>query len=198
MLRKSSVVFILSVFVLSLIYAVTRYVLLGPIPAEQIPLFIMNKAISLSGIILVVMAFVQKGDRAVKAKLGETGFLFTIVHILISILLINETYFEKFFNAGEYNLKGGLSFLFGATAFALLMLIRRLFASDLYAVFTPKSRFYIKFFMLFFIAAHVAVMGWSGWFKPGDWYGYFPPITLLSFLVATFGMYKVGVRYYQK
>ncbi len=189
---------ILFVFLLSILYACTRYVILGPVSATQIPLFIINKAISLSGLVFIVLSFVGKGDSLHKKLLGETGFLFTLSHIVISILLINETYFEKFFKAGEYNLTGGLSLLFGVMAFAMLLVISRSFAADLYPFLTQRNRYLLKTSILLLIALHVAIMGWEVWIAPHNWYGYFPPITLISFLIAFTGIIKVTIRYYQR
>ena len=37
---------------------------------------------------------------------------------------------------------------------------------------------------LMLVAAHVAVMGFSGWLKPADWPGHLPPISLVAFIAA--------------
>ncbi len=198
MSAERSHIIITLIFLLSFFYAFTRYVILGPVSAVQIPLFIMNKAISLSGLVLIVMSFTIEGDRISKIRLGETGFLFTVAHIVLSLLLINEDYFLKFFDAGEYNLTGGLTLLFGISAFVLLLVIRRSFKANLQAVLTQKYRFLLKISLLSFLAAHVAVMGWEGWLTPLNWYGYFPPITLISFFIAIGGLIKIVIRYYNK
>ena len=45
------------VLVFSLVYAVTRYHLVGPIPWKDFPFFILNKSISLAAFILLAMNF---------------------------------------------------------------------------------------------------------------------------------------------
>jgi len=36
---------------------------------------------------------------------------------------------------------------------------------------------------------HVAIMGYSNWFKVDTWPGYLPPITLIGFVIAAIPLY---------
>ena len=56
-LHKRILTEIVIILVLSMTYAVLRYNILGTVPLKDIPLFILNKAVSLSSLILLTASF---------------------------------------------------------------------------------------------------------------------------------------------
>ncbi len=100
---------IVIVLLFSLLYSVIRYHIAGGVPWEELPFFIMNKAISLNGIILLILTFtigplknmdVKVGNKWMKARkaLGMAGFISIFIHMIMSLMLFSPAYYAKFFD----------------------------------------------------------------------------------------------------
>jgi hypothetical protein len=115
--------------------------------------------------------------------LQEFAIIFSLVHVLISFIVLTPHYFPKFFLEGKYNLIGSLSMLFGILAIGFLLpLINKKNFSGVYIKFKNKAFIARIFFTL--VSVHLFVMGYNGWIEPGTWPGGLPPITLLSFIIS--------------
>ncbi|MEM1355640.1 MAG: hypothetical protein AAGH88_12240 [Planctomycetota bacterium] len=184
-----------------LAYAVLRYNLLGPVPPDQIPLYIANKAISVASLVLIAIAFAARripADgrlvwvRASRRFLGLTGLALALLHTVLSVVLLNPTYFGKFFKDNhQFKASAGLAMLAGAIALTLLMIQSRIKASPgtdlakMSAQSGPRRTLRrLGVGVLILTAGHVAFMGLPGWLTPGEWYGSLPPLTLISLLIA--------------
>jgi len=175
------------VFVLCFAYAAIRYTVFGGVDVEQIPLYVMNKSVSLAGLILLGWSSCH-GDPTRRRDLGLGGLWLIVLHVLLSVLMLNPTCFDKFYGESDYmTWQAEASMLAGAIA---LMALGGLYLASR----RPQSSVAetrggslvpgLGRIMLILAAAHVALMGYAGWFTPERWPGYLPPITLLSFLVA--------------
>ena len=184
-------------FILSMSYAVLRYHIFGPVPWKDLPFFILNKGISLSSFILLVLNFslgplnnlgVKLSDEWLNSRkaLGMTGFLLVLIHALISFMLFKIEVFGKFFEPdGTLTLMTGLSMLSGILAFVILWVINMSFQTylkeeEVFIRFITSRKFLLLAMLLG--AAHLFFMGYKGWFNPSGWHGGLPPISLVAFV----------------
>ena len=190
------------VIIFGLAYAVLRYHIVGPVPWKDFPFFILNKGVSLSAFILLVLNFglgplnnlgvmVSEGWLNARKALGMTGFLLVLIHALMSFLLFSPSIYGKFFaDNGTLTLLAGLSMLAGISAFVVLWGYNMSFQT-----FLREDKAFIQFitsrkFMLFALllgAAHLFFMGYEGWLKPDGWHGGLPPVSLVAFAIFAIG-----------
>ena len=191
-----SVIFIVAL--ISIAYAILRYHIVGNIAWSQFPVFILNKGLSLAGLILLAINFsigplnnIGRGisDRwlNIRTGLGVSSFLLIFTHLFFSLILLNPANYQKFFlENGSLNVNGGLSMLAGVIAFIMLWLYTISFQT-----FLKENKAFIKFITsrkvilisMVFTAAHFFFMGYQGWLSPQNWPGGLPPITLISFVI---------------
>lgn len=162
-------------FAASLTYTIFRYVIFGPETPYQIPLFLMNKAVS----IVATFAFLfaawahWKADHANLVAWGRVAMHAAGLHILLSLCLLSPGYYAKFFAGERMNLVGEISMYFGAlTAYAFYLINR----------YKAKERLclMLSIFAGAMLLGHLIAMGWGGWMKPWDWHGGLPPISLVT------------------
>ena len=181
---------------ISLGYAILRYNIVGVVPWKDLPLFILNKGISLAAFILLTFNFsigplknlgakVSEGWLNSRQVLGMTGFLLVLIHALISFMLFNPEIFGKFFEEnGSLTLFAGLSMLGGILAFVVLWAYNLAFKTTLredqkFILFITSRRFLL--IAMLFSMAHIFFMGYNGWINPSEWQGGLPPISLVAF-----------------
>lgn len=171
---------------LGLVYAIVRYNVFRGDSWEQLPVFIVNKAVSVSALVLLGASRVI-ADKARRKRLGLLGFLFTALHLVLSLMILNPEYMSKMYlPTGRMTWSGELSMLTGSVATVLVMwlaytttihpLDRQV---DSTSLVPGMARI-----VLVLAAAHVLYMGYAGWFTPSTWPGGLPPITVLSFALA--------------
>ena len=184
--------FVVSAFIISLLYAVIRYNIFKDVPWIDLPLYVFNKALSFTAIILFgVFQYIKSRPGYEKGNhIKEYAVIMAVLHVIISIIIISPVYFEKFYSGQHLNLTGGLTLLFGVLAFGVMLLL----SSNYILKENMSNPNYLNSAVyLFFIitAGHIFVMGYEGWLIPGSWPGRLPPISLLSFIVVlsalTFG-----------
>ncbi|RLA09184.1 MAG: hypothetical protein DRQ60_08500 [Gammaproteobacteria bacterium] len=188
------VVITLSCLLMTGLYAYTRYVYFGPIAESKIPLYISNKAISWSSVLLLCSSFAvgplaKLTDRcqkwvAYRQVFGLTGLWLATLHILVSMPIFNMFYYTGFFNLdGTLKVTTELSMLAGAVAW-MVLLFPAVVSLPAVAASMPAVGWRrvqrLGLVALLIIFSHVAWLGWSGWFLPADWFGGLPPITLIS------------------
>lgn len=175
------------ILLLCLLYSIIRYNIFAEVEWIDLPLFVFNKALALSSLILFAHFQFSKNkpNSGDKKYLREYAIIFIVLHILISAVILTPEYFPKFFNLQKLNVIGVLSIFFGILAFGLLLpLINKNGFKEIYNRFKSKQTVGNIFFTL--TAAHVIIMGFKGWFEPNTWPGGLPPITMISFVVAVF------------
>lgn len=181
------------ILALTFIYAVTRYVISGTVLPENIPAYIVNKAVSFSAAItLLLSAIAYLTDNKLGARnWGIISFHLAAIHILLAMSLWSAGYFESYYyvwgtvdgkivNVRDYvdrmTVNGELTMLFGVLgAYTYFMLFR--------AKHGTLAMAYLKLVTTFCIAVHIGVSPYKTWW-PGSWGGKLnmPPISLLSFL----------------
>ncbi|MHC4354132.1 MAG: hypothetical protein ACYS0H_15605 [Planctomycetota bacterium] len=201
--RRNSAGTIIAVTLLfSIAYAIVRYHIAGPVPWKDFPFFILNKGISLGAFILLTFNFsfgplknlgvkVPEGWLNARKALGMSGFLFVLIHALMSFMLFSPSVYGKFFEAnGTLTLLAGLSMLGGVLGFVVLWGYNLSFQTHL-----SEDKAFIRFitsrtFLLWAMtlgAAHLFFMGFEGWLNPSGWHGGLPPISLVSFAFFVIG-----------
>ena len=201
--RKNSAGRIITLVVLfSIAYAILRYHIVGTVDWNDFPFFILNKGISLAGLILLVFNFafgplnnigvkVPEGWLNARKVLGMTGFLLILIHALMSFMLFSPNVYGKFFEAdGTLTLLAGLSMLGGVLAFVVLWAYNMSFQThmrdDKAFIQFITSRTFLLWAMLL-SAAHLIFMGYEGWLNPSGWQGGIPPVSLVAISVFAIG-----------
>lgn len=201
-MKKPSFVSLI-IFLAILAYAVIRYNVIKGTPWAEVPLFISNKAISLSAIVFIAISYalgslVRFWPQTFTPILGSRkffgllGFGLAAIHGLISLLIFTPAYYPKFFLAsGKLNLIGELSMLFGVLAFFVFALVALTSIPTIANSMDPKNWLraqrigYLGLSLVFF---HVLVMGLRGWLKPADWPGGLLPISLVAAIVIALAL----------
>jgi hypothetical protein len=188
--------------VISIAYAVLRYNVVGPVAWKDLPIFVLNKGVSLAAIILLAFGFsigplanlgISAFDFGLESRkiLGISGLLLTIFHVLLSFLIFNPQYYPKFFDSDDsLSVIGNFSLLAGTASFMILGLYHWCFRNRsenkevLISIITSK-----KFLLglLFLLGIHLFFMGYATWSTPSKWQGGLPPISLISFTVVLCG-----------
>lgn len=158
------------VSLLSLTYAAVRYLVVGSVPISHAPAFVLNKAVSLAGILLLAGGALQRlrGIDASRSFEGA-GWLITLHLLLTFPLMAAGSYPSLLESGGHLNAWGQGMVLAGALGALLLW---------------RKERERFQAAALLLTAGHVLMLGLRGWLTPGKWHGGLPPITLLAFLAA--------------
>ena len=200
MKTKTNVLAVVSIAALfSLGYAIMRYNIFGSVPWKDLPLYIMNKAISFTAIILFTISYsikyqnkpgtgiTQKSlDRRIIIEITSSLIM---VHVLMSLLLFKPAIFAKFFAAdGTISLYAGLSMIAGIMAFALLWGYKLNSLSNKKNKKPLLSLHIVVNGAMLCTVTHLFFMGYKGWITPDKWNGGMPPISLVAFLIASFGL----------
>ena len=194
--KNSALSIIVYTLLFGLVYAVVRYHLAGPVPWKDFTIYILNKGISLSALILLAFNFslgplsnlgvnVAEGWLNARKALGMTGFLLALIHALMSFMLFGAANYSQFFvEDGTLTLFAGLSMLGGVLAFVVLWAYNLSFQTflreDTAFIQFITSRNFLLFAMIF-TGLHLFFMGYEGWMKPAGWHGGMPPISLVAF-----------------
>jgi hypothetical protein len=177
------------VFAATLLYAGVRYLFFGPVPLEQLPSYVVNKAFAFSAAIALFIGAVHrlKGRDSLLQQWARASFGFAFAHTLLSFALWSREYYPRFFGAAKMNLTGEFILLFGAMAAWLYTI----------PIWSKVKNFrQITILAALFLALHAGAMGFANWVKPNEWPGDMPPISLLSVLAAaaSIGMFVIGER----
>ena len=183
-------------------YAILRYHIVGDVPWKDFPFFILNKGLCLGAFILITFNFSLGPARSLglpvsdswlnsRQALGMSGFLFVLIHALISFMLFSPAVFGKLFEVnGTLTGIAGISMLAGVLSFVVLWGYNLSFQTHLredraFISFITSRRFLI--WALLLGGVHLFFMGYSGWLTPGGWHGGMPPISLVAFVIFVIG-----------
>ncbi|MCG2635070.1 MAG: ferric reductase-like transmembrane domain-containing protein [Gammaproteobacteria bacterium] len=178
-------------------YAILRYVVFGPIAAENIPLYVFNKSLAWGSLILLAISMSMGAlgrlwpglfARHVwhRKYIGIMGFFIATLHICVSVFIMGFGYFRSFFTPTiKMTFIAELSMLFGLLSWFLLLFLA---VTSFPSVQNNMSRnYWLRFhhwgvYAVVLGSLHV-LYGYPSWFTPESWYGGMPPITLWSFAV---------------
>lgn len=178
------------IFLLFLTYAILRYVLLGPVEATEIPLYLSNKAFAWTSLTLMLLTISGRPhQKNFNPRVIATG-MFLSLHLLSSLILLNPHYYPKFFEEGALGLPIQISLIAACTGLVLMIpaiihnLLRYLGVPSDSKKFNFTS---LNFALLILCALHLILIGYSGWIAPSTWHGYLPPISLICFIQLGIG-----------
>ena len=189
---------IITLIALAFGYSIVRYNIIKGVSWDNFPLYISNKAISLSAVFLIASSYILgplarfspgvfASKLSMRKYLGLIGFGLGAIHAVISLLIFNPAYYAKYFQAsGKLNLNGELALLFGVLSLFVFAIVA---ISSIPSVIesTDQTKWFkiqqLGYLALVFVGLHVLIMGLSGWFKPQDWPGGLLPISLVAFSV---------------
>ena len=182
-----------------LVYAVLRYHLAGDVAWRHFPLFILNKATSLSAVIFVACSYLigkiirwhdhNHALRLVVIKFcGLMGFFLAGVHAFFAVCLLTPAYFAKYFDeGGRLNLEGEVAMTTGVIAlfFLLSPAITTLpMMPKALGGWRWKRSQRAGYVALILVVGHLVALGLKGWLAPGGWQAGLPPISLLACVAA--------------
>ena len=181
----------------ALAYTILRYAVFKGVPVAQWPVYLVNKAVSLTALSLLAMSYLVRGvawlrprppirARSVAKYCGLAGFAMTGVHLTLSLLILTPDYLPDLFSAGKLTFDAELSLLGGVLAFWSLTLPAFATIPRTQPLRPSRWRLYqgMGYVAFVLVLVHLLSMGWPKWFDPGSWPGFLPPITLVGFLIA--------------
>ena len=195
--QRSALIAAASLLLVTFAYASVRYVYFGPVLAIHMPLYVLNKAFAWSGTGLLATALAVgplvrllptwQGLLGYRRSLGLYGVMLAILHLLLSLPILNMFYYTNFFQIdGTLKVTSELSFLAGSLGLLLLAIAGLTSLPGIQQAMPVKHWRHwqgMANWALLLTFAHSAWLGWNGWWQPGQWYGSLPPITLLSCLM---------------
>jgi len=199
-MKKTSTI-VLIIFGLSLSYAIIRYNIVRNIPYDNLPLFITNKAVALSATILIGLSFllgplarffksIFVANLYLRKHLGVIGFGLAALHAVISLILLNPSYYPRFFSdGGKLTLAGESSMLFGILSFLIFAVISITSIPPVEKQMHPDQWKLVQRFgylAYFFVLMHVGIMGYGGWFRVESWQYGLASISLIASLFIVF------------
>jgi hypothetical protein len=173
----------LTAFLFTFAYAVIRYAGFGHVALIHLPVYIMNKAICMTGVEAMFMAALclmrEEKDAARFWTNACTQLVF--VHIFLSLGILSKGYYVNFFDGDKMSLTGELVLLSGALAVFCFWRLRAAKTKlDLRRTLTALA--------YALVAGHLFAMGLMDTLNVQKWNGGLPPMSGLSFLLALSGL----------
>ena len=169
--------FVLALF-FTTVYAVVRYAGFGNVALSHVPVYLLNKAVSMTAaesLFMASLALVRAEKDAVRFW-TNAALQLVFVHVIMSLGILSKGYFTGYFEGDKMNLTGELVLLTGVLgAFCFW----RLQGIDL----KPELRRTLTTFLCALVACHLFTMGYDGWLQVNRWNGGLPHITMLSFIL---------------
>ncbi len=143
------------------LYVLSRYVWYGSYDWNDFSLFLMNKTLAFSAVIMLflmsVIPFKLKANRSI---VGIITFYLLVAHIILGLLLIPSEYFKVFFDeTGMLKGRYGWALFFGVLAFVTAIILQQGFYMKKSSNY-PFSFFFRTGILVFFIATllHIALI----------------------------------------
>ena len=185
-------------FAVTATYAISRYVVFGPIKVVHIPIFVLNKAFSWTGLTLLCATLAlgpaarcwpdrYAAKLAYRKLLGLFGFMAVTGHVLLSLMVLNYgTYRGYFVQAFELNALAEFTLAAGAWGWLLLLPPMAVSIPQVRESISPRAwRSVQNCLPLVLLLAVVHMLKDAPtWWQPRDWPGGMPPISLLTVLMA--------------
>lgn len=172
----------LTVLFFAIVYAVVRYAGFANVSPIHIPVYLLNKGISMTAAYALLMAALGliRAQREVFDFWRKACMNLVFIHVLLSLAIYNKGYFPKFFAGDMMSLTGEITLLLGALGVYCF-----------WRLLTFEMEPHVKRIMIVaasaLVSGHLFVMGYDGWLAVQKWNGGLPPITLLSFLLTISG-----------
>jgi hypothetical protein len=170
-------------FVCTTIYAVIRYAGFGNVPLSHLPVYIMNKSVSMTAteaLFMACLALMRSEKESVRFWADVCGQL-VFVHVLLSLAILGKGYYPTFFDGDKMSLVGELVVLSGALGVYCLCRVRAGKAR-------PAALRTLTVLVCTLVSGHLFAMGSKDWPMVSKWNGGLPPISLLAFLLVIAGL----------
>ena len=169
----------LTVLFFATVYAVIRYAGFANVSPIHIPIYLLNKGISMTAAFSLLMAALGliRAQRDVFDFWRKACMNLIFIHVIMSLAVFNKGYFPKWFAGDMMTLTGELTLLMGALG---VYCFWRLLTFEM----KPHIRRIMMTSASALVACHLFIMGYDGWLQVQKWTGGLPPITLLSFLLV--------------
>lgn len=169
----------LTVLFFSTAYAIVRYAGFGNVSPVHVPVYLLNKGLSMAAAYSLLMASfgLIRAQKDVFDFWRKACMNLVFIHVLLSLAILSKGYFPKFYAGDMMNLTGELTLLLGALG---VYCFWRLLTFEM----RPQIRKFMMASASALVAGHLFVMGYDGWLQVQKWNGGLPPITLLSFLLV--------------
>jgi hypothetical protein len=180
---------IVILFALCIAYSSVRYIVFAPANLQNLPVFVVNKGVSMAAAFCFALAFWEQWRR-MRGKFGSTepgtwfrgGIFGAIWHIPMSLAILTPGYFKEFFVTGgsRMSLGGEAVFMFGAlTAGGVYLLTRQ--------HWTVMHRWWLSLATITVLFAHTLCMGIARGLNINASHAYLPPMWLLSLIGIVLG-----------
>lgn len=182
-----------------LLYAVIRYHFFKGVSWEHFPLYIFNKAISLTAILMFLCSLLTKflirfwsafKFSNTSMTLAISALAMAFIHGIISLILLRQEYYPALFGEnGQFTFKGEIGLLLGVLVFAAMVTMGILSIVNKFnsGILIEKRIFKtLKLASVGLVGGHVFFLGIDSWETPLSWPGYLFPISLIAFLAVIF------------
>lgn len=185
------------------LYATMRYVVFKGVDPVHLPIYIVNKVFSVSGIFFLATSYAfgkirwlnfnneSKQIQFIKYT-GLVGFSLIAMHVFMSLLIITPEYFPKFFDGNMMNFKGEMTMLMGVLSlyfFTIPAITTIPFMQEAVGIKKWQQGQQMGYYGLLTSLVHTTIMGYSGWLDIEKWPGYLPPISLIGTIIAFIPLY---------
>jgi hypothetical protein len=186
---------IVLLYVASVIYSTVRYVVFAPKNLENLPVFVVNKGVSMAAALCFAFGFLALLRRRRGRDVGvepaawfRAGVFGAIWHVPMSLAILRPAYFKEFFlpltetDANpRLSFAGEMVFLLGGLAAGLLYLLVR-------PHWTPMVRWRLSLAAIATLLGHVLAMGYCRGLNINATHAYLPPMWFLSAVGLAIGL----------
>jgi hypothetical protein len=179
---------IASVYIGAMIYAVVRYIVFAPENLQNLPAFVLNKAISMAAALCFVLAFWQQWRRLRGRVSGNepsswfrAGLFGVVSHIPLASTIIRPEYFKEFYDGARLSMNGEAIFLFGALTAGSVYLLTR-------PSWSPVHRWWLSLATMFLLLNHTLFMGIARGIHFTREHAYLPPMWMISVVAVVLGI----------
>lgn len=175
-----------SLYAICALYSVVRYVVFDPKNLQNLPVFVLNKGISMAAALCFAIAFWtqwRKRENGGMSPVGwfRAGVFGVVAHIPMSLAILRPSYFKEFFSGERLSLNGETVFLFGALAAGGIYLLTRM-------NWTPMQRWQLSLATMSVLFLHALSMGIARGLNINAKHAYLPPMWLLSVIGVALGI----------
>ncbi|NPA45873.1 MAG: hypothetical protein GXO24_01520 [Chlorobi bacterium] len=178
------IILVFIAFLLAFVYAWLRYVTFGPYTQYDF-LLILNKATAFSIILILFLGYSPvKLSELRRDIIGKISFFIALAHVIISLILLPTDYYKKYhLSEGQIMPGFAIALIFGIISILSMLAIFQYFRTKEdkkvnYGFFKKLTAFFFGSLFL-----HIVFFGYKNWWDPSEWYGGFPPITLISVIM---------------
>lgn len=173
---------IVLLYAVAIAYSAVRYILFTPQNLANLPVFVVNKGVSMAAAFCFVLAFWKQLCRERGAMRGtepavwfRAGMFGAIWHVPMSLTILRPSYFPEFFadSSGRMSFSGEVVFMFGSLSAGGIYLLSR-------SQWTASQRWWLSVATIAAIFGHTLCMGFARGLNITQRHAYLPPMWLLS------------------